>query len=142
VQQPLVQWCESLELPVDSREPMKSLTESSLLLQIQALTEQLLASTAATTGIMQPPSETASNDASSKVQCLILLLAERCNTTFACVFYCAEMTEGRRDFRQRVAQCFNYLLVMFDDEIHDHLAYGIKLGWGGFQFCSVGNCVR
>jgi len=58
LQQHLVQQSQSIGLTADT----PASTESSLLIQIQALTEQLLASSAVASSISQPHSETTSND--------------------------------------------------------------------------------
>jgi len=58
---------DSLTLTTENQKPVTSSAENSLLLQIQALTEQLLASTAASGNIVQPQCEATPNKPASKV---------------------------------------------------------------------------
>jgi len=68
LQQQLVQQAQSLaETTAENQVPISTLTENTLLLQIQALTEQLLASAAVNTSSFQPQPETTSNKSSDKV---------------------------------------------------------------------------
>lgn len=71
-QQPLAQQQQIAEpsetsLTNESQAVIRPSAESNLLLQIQVLTEQLLATTAMNIGFLQPPQEPTSNKASSMV---------------------------------------------------------------------------